>query len=143
MGSGTLTERNPLHWPRYVFYRFAQWQSARGTDMPVLNAFLLIALFLTINFWTTEGFVSSVCRSCDVLWPVLERNDFRTRRLILMALVFGFFGVLYLRWIHLDQYRRFFAEYGAESDANRRAGSVLVAGYIAGTVLLYGLNFVL
>ena len=142
MGSGKLTEKNPLRWPRYMFYRLARWQVSRHADMPVLNAFLLLALFLTINFWTIEGFASSVCKSCDLLWPALERNDFRTQRLILMALVFGFVGVLYLRWLHADQYKRFFAEYGTESEANRRAGSVLVGAYILGTVLFYGLLFV-
>lgn len=142
MGSGTLTEQNPLRWPRYIFYRLAQWQSARGADMPVLNAFLLTALFLGINFWTIEGFASSICRSCDLLWPVLERDDFRTQRLILMVSVFAFFGLLYLRWIHADQYRKFFAEYGAETDASRRVGTVLVGAYILGTVLFYGLLFV-
>jgi len=143
MGPIPLTERNPLRWPRYVFFRLTQWQSARGADMPVLNAFSLVAVLLCINLFVLAVFASTVLDSGALISSVMDSGDFRTRRLVGMVLVFVFLGALYLRWILADQYKRFFAEYGAESDANRRAGSALVGAYIFGSVLLYGLTFVI
>ncbi len=109
--------------------------------MPVLNAFSLVAVLLCIDLFVLAVFADAVLDSGEFLSSVVESGDFRSRRLVGMALVFIFLGALYLRWIHGDQYRRFFAEYGAESDANRRAGSVLVGAYLLGTVLLYGLSY--
>jgi len=138
-----LTEKNPLRWPRYIFFRLAEWGRAHGGDMPLLNALLLVGFLLNMNLSTIEGATSSVCKPCDIFWPMLNQLDFQGRRIVLSIVVFGLFGVLYLRWIHLDQYKQFFAVYRAESEANRRAGSVLVGGYIVGSILLYGLTFLL
>lgn len=109
--------------------------------MPVLNAFSLVAALLCINLFLLAVFTSVAINSGELISNAMDWGNFRTRRLVGMALVFVFLGALYLRWIHADQYRRFFAEYGAESDVNRRAGSVLVGAYILGTVLLYGLSY--
>ena len=115
----------------------------RGGDMPLLNAYLTMAFFLGINVWTIEGVTSALCTACDVFWPAVNQLDFQARRALLMMVAIVLFGLLYFRWIHAGQYKQFFKEYGAETESSRRAGSVLVAGYISGSVVLYGLSFLL